>query len=124
VAGLTRLFTPEAAERLSADGDRLRTRLNEVGRKRGVPLLATGVGSILAVHWQSTPILRPADSAATPLGARALFHLAMMERGYYLARRGFISLSLALAPADFDGFVAAADDYCGRYEGVLRSLSA
>jgi len=124
VAGLTRLFTPEAAERLSADGDRLRERLNEVGRKRGAPLQATGVGSILAVHWQSAPIHRPADSAATPLAARALFHLGMMDRSYYLARRGFISLSLALGPADFDGFVAATDDYCERHEGLLHTLSA
>jgi glutamate-1-semialdehyde 2,1-aminomutase len=122
VAGLTRLFTPEAAERLNADGDRLRERLTEVGRRCGVPLLASGVGSILAIHWQTTPIRRPADAAATPLAARALFHLAMMERGYYLARRGFISLSLALGPADFDGFVGAVEDYCERHEGVLRGL--
>ncbi len=57
-----------------------------------------------------------------PLAARALFHLAMMERGYYLARRGIISLSLTLGPADFDGFIGAVEAYCEQYEGVLRGL--
>jgi glutamate-1-semialdehyde 2,1-aminomutase len=122
VAGLTKVFTPEAADRLFDDGEQLRTRLNETGRRHGVPLQATGTGSIIVVHWQSAPVERPHDTQKTPIEARALFHLNMLHRGYYLARRGFMALSLALTPADHDGFVAAVDDYCGAYRNVLREL--
>jgi glutamate-1-semialdehyde 2,1-aminomutase len=122
VAGLTKVFTPKAADRLYDDGERLRARLNETGRKHGVPLQATGTGSIIVVHWQSDPVRQPHDTQKTPAEARALFHLNMLERGYYLARRGFMALSLALTPADHDGFVAAVDDYCGVYRNVLREL--
>ena len=122
VAGLTRVFTPEAADRLYDDGERLRARLNETGRKHGVPLQATGVGSIIVVHWQSTPVAQPHDTQKTPADARALFHLNMLQRGYYLARRGFMALSLALTAQDHDGFVAAVDDYCGAYRNVLSEL--
>jgi glutamate-1-semialdehyde 2,1-aminomutase len=122
VAGLTKVFTPEAADRLYDDGDKLRARLNDTGRKHGVPLQATGVGSIIVMHWQSTPVAQPRDTQKTPAEARALFHLNMLQRGYYLARRGFMALSLALTPADHDGFVAAVDEYCGAYRNVLRDL--
>ncbi|MCW5745324.1 MAG: aminotransferase class III-fold pyridoxal phosphate-dependent enzyme [Alphaproteobacteria bacterium] len=122
VAGLTKVFTPDVADRLYDDGERLRARLGEVGRKHGVPLQATGVGSIIVVHWQSAPVAQPHDTQKTPVEARALFHLNMLHRGYYLARRGFMALSLALTPADHDGFVAAVDDYCGAYRNVLREL--
>jgi hypothetical protein len=41
-----------------------------------------------------------ATGAASNPAARALFHLDMLARGFYLARRGFISLSLPLTAAD------------------------
>jgi len=34
----------------------------------------------------------------------------LIERGYITARRGLMSLSLALEQADLDGFVAAFED--------------
>ena len=42
-----------------------------------------------------------------------------MERGYYLARRGFIALSLVVSDADLDGFVAAVRDIVAEREDVL-----
>ena len=80
------------------------------------------IGSIIVVHWQTTPVAQPHDTLKTPVEARALFHLNMLQRGYYLARRGFMALSLALTEADHDGFIAAVDDYCGAYRNVLREL--
>jgi glutamate-1-semialdehyde 2,1-aminomutase len=124
VAGLTKLFTPEAAERLNASGDRLRERLNAAGRRAGVPLQCRGVGSIMAIHWQSKPIERPADTAETPMAARTLFHLQMLNRGFYIARRGFMSLSLVLTEQDHDRLVAAVEDYLETHKPVLgESLS-
>jgi glutamate-1-semialdehyde 2,1-aminomutase len=104
VAAMSSVYTPEVAEQLTARGDRLRDRLNEIGHERGLPVQVTGVGSILAVHFQSRPIRRPADTKETPPELRALFHLEMLTSGFYLARRGFMSLSVALAEADYDGF--------------------
>ncbi|QQS12885.1 MAG: aminotransferase class III-fold pyridoxal phosphate-dependent enzyme [Rhodospirillales bacterium] len=122
VAGLRDVFTADAADRLYASGDRLRERLREVGRRHDVPLQVNGAGSILVAHWQSKPIAKPFDTQDTPVEARALFHLNMLERGFYLARRGFMALSLALTDADHDAFVAAVDDYCGAYKNVLADL--
>ena len=118
-AGLSEVFTPEAAEALNASGDALRERLNGIASRIGAPALVSGVGSILCVHFQETPITRPADAAATPPGTRKLFHLEMLARGFYLARRGFISLSLPLTEADHDAFAGAFEAFLGEYGEVL-----
>ena len=40
-----------------------------------------------------------------------LFHLEMIDQGYYLARRGFIALSLPTTEADAEGFTAAVGEF-------------
>ena len=79
----------------------------------------TGVGSILAMHFQERPIRRPGDTKETPAELRALFHLEMLQAGYYLARRGFMSLSLALVEADYDGFEAAFEGFLDEHRTLL-----
>ncbi|WP_342640096.1 aspartate aminotransferase family protein [Rhodoligotrophos ferricapiens] len=110
LAGLSQVYTADVAEAFTARGERLKASLNEVAGKRGVPVQVTGIGTILCVHFTDKPIKSPADVPPVDPKLRALFHLEMMERGYYMARRGFISLSLPLTDADYEGFVAAFDD--------------
>jgi glutamate-1-semialdehyde 2,1-aminomutase len=76
-----------------------------------VPVQVTGIGSILCMHFQHEPIHQPQDTEHTPVAARALFHLDMLARGFYTARRGFVALSLPLTNDDYDAFVDAFDDF-------------
>ncbi len=119
VAGLSKVFTPAAADALSAQGERLKARLNAIGAHQGVPVQVTGVGSILCMHFQDEAVRQPDDTEHTPAAARALFHLEMLARGFYVARRGFIALSLPLTEADCDAFAAAFEDFLGACGPVL-----
>ena len=119
VAGLSQVFTPEEAVRLNAVGDGLRERLNALGREAGAAVQVTGLGSILVVHFQRRPIERPEDIEATPPALRALFHLEMLARGYYFARRGFMSLSLVHGAAELDGFARAFADFLESHRTLL-----
>ena len=119
VAAMSSVYTPDAAEQLTARGDCLRDRLNTIGRQRGLPVQVTGAGSILAMHFKTKPIRRPADAKETPAEVRGLFHLEMLRSGYYLARRGFISLSLPLVTADYDGFAAAFEGFLDEHRTLL-----
>ena len=56
-------------------------------------------------------IHQPQDTEHTAAAARALFHLDMLARGFYVARRGFIALSLPLTKDDYDAFADAFDDF-------------
>jgi glutamate-1-semialdehyde 2,1-aminomutase len=120
IAGLEQVYTPEAAERLNASGDRLRAKLNAAVEKHDVPIQVLGQGSMLCFHPQAGLIRRPADLAKAPAALRKLLHLELNLRGLYLARRGFMSLSLPMTDDDHDVMVAAFDAYLGDYAGVHR----
>ena len=117
--GLREIFTPEAAVALNRRGDDFRARLNGLCRSRGVPWQATGVGSILNLHPYASPVARPEDLATAPEAARRLLHLEMIARGFYTARRGFISLSLVLEDDDLEAFAAAFADFLDSHAAVL-----
>jgi len=116
--GLTKLYTPDVADRLTAAGEGLRNRLNAIAAKHGLPVQVLGVGSMLNIHFKSGAIRRPEDlwprdaAAATRLAdLQKLLHFDMIEQGQYLARRGFITLSLPMTEADFSRFEAAFDEF-------------
>jgi glutamate-1-semialdehyde 2,1-aminomutase len=68
-----------------------------------------GVGSINCVHFHDRPVRRPGDAPSEPR-KNALFHLEMLERGVYMARRGFIATSLPLEERDHETFATAFED--------------
>jgi glutamate-1-semialdehyde 2,1-aminomutase len=128
LAALTEVFTPSEARRINALGDRLRERLNGVASAHGVPFRATGLGSLIGLHFGSATAARHADPDAqhgdgdrAKAAIETLFHLEMLERGYYFARRGYIALSLPTTESDCDGFVHVVDDFFAARGALIRS---
>jgi len=130
VTGLTQLYTPEVAERLTRDGDAFRERLNALAAKRGLPIQVLGIGSMLNIHFQSGTIERPQDlwpkdaaAAARLADLQKLLHLDLIDQGQYLARRGFITLSLPMTAAEFNRFEAAFDEFLSLRASVLAAVA-
>jgi glutamate-1-semialdehyde 2,1-aminomutase len=126
VVGLRDLYTAEAAEKLNASGDRLQEKVNALGKKHGTALRMHGQGSIQCFHFHDGPIKCPEDWwARTPEeekrqdGLMKLFHLDMLDAGYYIARRGFVSLSLPMTEKHHEGFLSAIDEFLTVRKGVL-----
>jgi len=109
-AGLTRVYTPEVAERHTARGDALRDRLNDVFGRAGAPYQVTGLGTLMTVHATTAPIRRVEDLAGADERLRELLFLELLDRGYYTAGRGYFALSLAVTDEQLDGFVTAVAD--------------
>jgi glutamate-1-semialdehyde 2,1-aminomutase len=125
-AGMTEVFTPEAARELTRRGDELRNRLNRLGAARSLPITFTGCGSLMTVHFSAKPVRTPEDAAAGHQGLKELFFFDMLERGIYLARRGMLILSLPSAAEECDRLVEAVDDFLSTRASLLRpeALSA
>lgn len=126
-AGLEAVFTADAARELNARGEALKARLNEVARASGSAMQVTGRGSIMTVHFGKIAcgeIRSIDDLAAADPNAGALFHLEMLARGQYLARRGLISLSLALSEEDLAAFADAAADVLAVHGPLLSGRAA
>lgn len=119
LVGARDVYTSEACVRLNALGDSLRQQLNAVGRSLGMGFQATGIGAVMNIHWDDRPLREPSlvDPASAPV--RRLFHLEMMARGYYVAQRGMITLSLPVQESDLQAFITEVRDYLGRYAGIL-----
>lgn len=119
LVGLRDVLTPAVVRELNARGDRLRDRLNGLFAERGVAMQVTGVGSILGLHFQCTPIACGRDIAPAP-NQRALLHLELMLRGFYIARRGYLALPLPLTDADLASFTDAVEDVVATHQRLLR----
>ena len=105
LAGLTEVLDDATLNAVNARGDRLRVALNDVMAPYG--WIATGRGSMIGVHPVAGPVMSPGDLAVADDRRRELLFLDLLERGYYMAPRGFIALSIEVTDTDVDGFVDA-----------------
>ena len=119
IAGMAKVFTPDAAAALHERGEALRARLNAIFKEAGVALQMTGRSSLMTLHAVTGPVRAVDDLAEANDAAKELVFLDLLERGYYLARRGFIALSLMVGDADLDGFVEAVKDVVAERADVL-----
>jgi glutamate-1-semialdehyde 2,1-aminomutase len=118
-AGLTKLFTPEAAGALAARGDTMRQRLNTLCAGEGVAMQFTGIGSLMNAHFVGGEVRSTDDLAPVDARLRQLLFFHLLSEGIYTSPRGFVVLSLPLTDADIDHYVAAIGSFIGEYRALL-----
>ena len=118
-AGLTKLFTPEAAGALADRGDAMRKRLNALCAGEGVAMQFTGVGSLMNAHFVGGEVRSTDDLAPVDARLRQLLFFHLLSEGIYTSPRGFVVLSLPLSDADIDRYVAAIGSFVGEYRALL-----
>ncbi|AVO34228.1 aspartate aminotransferase family protein [Ottowia oryzae] len=100
LAGLKHLLTAERLDALNRRGDALRTKLNKMLEAQGVPLQLTGLGSLMQLHPLAGPLRSADDLVAADDRVKALMFFELLGRSVYMARRGFIALSLPFGDAE------------------------
>ena len=105
VAAMGEVLTDDNLTAINRLGDEFRRGLNRIALKYNAKLQFTGIGSIIGMHGiraevTSTQVLVDADD-----GVLELVFLDMVDRGYYFARRGFISLMLTIGDKETRGFL-------------------
>lgn len=124
IAAMSEVFTADVAEALHKRGEALRERLNALFAAHGVALQMTGMGSLMNLHAMVGTIGRPEDLAASDDRVKEMLFFDLLDRGFYMARRGFIALSLAVTDADLNRFVEAFGDVLVARKGVLPRRGA
>jgi glutamate-1-semialdehyde 2,1-aminomutase len=121
VAGLSQVFTTEEAARLHDRGDRLRGNLNALFERQGAKFTTTGLGSIMMIH----PARPPVASLDVIYGADArlkqLLYFDLLEHGFYIGARCFLSLSLAVEDRMLAGFIDAVHSVMGSRRSLVCS---
>ena len=121
IAGLGTLYTPPQAIALNARGDAMRTRLNTICRDRRLALQFTGLGSLMNLHATDAPIHSTADLRQSDQRIKDLFFFFMLEQGLYVARRGFIVLSLPIEDMHVDRFIVSFDAFVDAHVRLLTT---
>jgi glutamate-1-semialdehyde 2,1-aminomutase len=119
IAGLGTVFTVEVAKALNDRGDRMRNALNAICRESGIDLQFTGQGSLMNLHATAKPIRSVANLQGTDQRKKDLFFFFMAEQGIYVARRGFVVLSLPITDAHVDRFIAHFRSFVQAHRSLL-----
>lgn len=93
------LLTAAECERLNGLGDRLREGIRALGDELGLPVTATGLGSLLTIHLLHDPPRSYREARRADSEAVRLLHLALLNEGVFAARRGMLCLG---TPMDED----------------------
>jgi glutamate-1-semialdehyde 2,1-aminomutase len=120
LAGLGQVFTVEEVLRLNRCGEQLRAELNALAGRAALPVVFSGIGSMMNVHLCRGPIRGPADAARGSAGLRDLFYFDMLEHGIWCARRGMLNLSLPMRPEDLQALIEAVGVFLSTRAGLLR----
>ncbi|WP_270936747.1 aspartate aminotransferase family protein [Falsiroseomonas oryzae] len=120
IAALGEVYTPDAARALNARGDALRGALQAIAARHDVPVQLTGQGSMMTFHVAPAPPRDATEVAAGNQALKELLFLDLLERGFYIARRGMVALSLVLGEAELDGFRDAVEDALALRAPLLR----
>ena len=118
-AGLTQVYTPEAAIDLNARGDALRERLNALCKAQNAKMQFTGIGSMISVHFTRAHVRSPKEANASDQKLKELFFFDMLEKGIWIARRGFFALCLPLGEAEFDKMAQAVEEFLSSRRSLL-----
>jgi glutamate-1-semialdehyde 2,1-aminomutase len=121
------VLTDDALNAMNGLGDGVRDGVNALARRHGLPVQATGVGSIFGIHFHDGAIRNIADLDAGEHGREAkiaalkkLFHLDLFEAGIYISRRVMGNLSLATTPADTRRLLEAVDEFMASRGALVR----
>lgn len=108
VTAATEVLDADVLNDVNARGDRLRDGLQKVLEPHG--WCATGCGSMIGIHPVPGPVRSVDDLTDADPRLRELLFLELLERGWYIASRGFIALSIEITDADVDNVIDAVRD--------------
>jgi glutamate-1-semialdehyde 2,1-aminomutase len=119
---MSEVFTADAVDRLRERGNELRATLTERFARHAVAAQITGFGSVMNIHFTGRRVRRyedvPADAAP-----KRLWHLHMLNAGYYCPPRGGILMSLPMTEDQLQGVVAAVDRFLDERAALLDQAS-
>jgi glutamate-1-semialdehyde 2,1-aminomutase len=108
IAGLEHVLDDATLTQVNDRGDRLRGALEAVAGPTG--LHVSGRGSLLTIHPAPHPIIASAPQTETQTAVKELLFFALVNRGFWLARRGMLTVSIPTTDAMCDDLVATFDE--------------
>ena len=104
------LYDTDEIERLNRMGDKMRKGIDEAFRSRGIQGQATGVGSVIGIHWTEDEIVNAGDVVLAQERSgqlTKLLHLELINRGIFSSSRGLLILSTPMGETEIEQLLTA-----------------
>lgn len=124
IATLTEVLTPEILAATNSRGDQLREGLDATFADHGLPMCVTGSGSMMNIHGTRGPVASIDDLRGAKDQWKELLFFAALDAGFFLARRGFIALSIEITDDDVAQFLAFVDRWSTGARDLRESVGA
>jgi glutamate-1-semialdehyde 2,1-aminomutase len=122
IAGLRDIFTEERANRFNAHGERLRASLASLAAEIDVPVVFTGHGSMISIHFARREPRRPSEIPAISARLVAQFHMHALLKGVLMANRGDIFLSLSNELRHEEALMGVTRDFLKEHRELIDHL--
>jgi len=107
---LSDVYTADVAEAHLGRGDGFRADVAAVLARHDLPFSVTGIGSTLTIHARRRPPHDGATANDRDAALQELLFLGLYERGFYVAPRGMVNLSLVVTDDELAGALDALDE--------------
>jgi glutamate-1-semialdehyde 2,1-aminomutase len=122
IAGLRDIFTADRADSFNEHGEQLRASLTSLATELDVPVVFTGQGSMISVHFARMQPRRPSHIPAISPKVVALFHMHALMNGVLVANRGDIFLSLSNEAHHEEALRCVTRDFLLTYRELIQAL--
>jgi glutamate-1-semialdehyde 2,1-aminomutase len=117
IAGLEEVLTDEVLTDVNRRGDRLRAELDAVAAPSG--LHVSGRGSLMTIHPAPRPVIASAPVSERQALVKELVFFGLVNRGFWLARRGVLTVSIPTTDAMCDELVEAFAEVVAAYVATV-----
>lgn len=117
-AGMKHVLTEALLSEVTARGEKLRQRLNDIASRSELPMTFTGRGSMMNVHMTRAVVNSVRDLKASHIPLRDLFYFDLLKQGFWIAKRGMINLCIPTTEADCDALVQAVEQFVKERTGL------
>ncbi len=120
IAGLEQVLDDDTLTEVNDRGNRLRNALDDVARPSG--LHVSGLGSLMTIHPAPQALIVSTALSDAQAAAKDLVFFALVGRGFWLARRGMLTVSIPVTDAMCDDLVAAFADVLDTHADAFAAL--
>ena len=121
-AAMSEIYTPQCATEFFDRSEAFRQSLNELFAAKAVPMHANGMGSMIAIHFSSTPTKKPGDISVGCRSLRPLLHMEMLLEGVLVCGRGDMFLSLPMDETHFSKGRLALESFIDRHSSLVEQV--
>ena len=110
VAGIACMetLTRSAIERMNSLGGQLRKSIEKVFQENSIAGQVTGAGSYYNIHFSPVEVVDYRSAQQTPRELRQLLHIALLNKGIFVAQRGMFNMSTVMTRKEVAAFIDAA----------------